>query len=346
MSRAELVKTLELIKPALATTNMVPIFQCFIFNGDTVAAYDDQIAIVGPSGVGMVCGIHGNTLLGLLCSSSASDVSFQLKNEVVTLGFMNTEALKTTSKLPFQPEENFIFKEPDMTEKWLFSLLFTESLFDAFKMCLETVSVDATQAALLGITLQGDKMYSCNGDALTRIQLRGSVGKNRVLLSSSFCSAVVKLWSTLAVTKGVLQFSDGWVWASFGDWSVYGRILEIQDPIDFEALIKRNLKQKTPTQELPDGFAEALARARVLADPESQKTFASVEKGKLALHTETHMGEIRDVLLLEGHPDVDANVNASHLQRAIQYCDRIAFLDNCTLLEKLPDVLQIVSNMG
>lgn len=341
MSRAELVKTLELIKPALATTNMVPIFQCFIFNGDTVAAYDDQIAIVGPSGVGMVCGIHGNTLLGILCSNSASDVSFQLKNEVVTLGFMNTG---TISKLPFQPEENFIFKEP--TEKWLYKLPFTEGLFDAFKMCLETVSTDATQAALLGVTIQGDKMYSCNGDALTRIQLRGSVGKNRVLVSNSFCSAVVKLWSTLAITKGTLQFNDNWAYADFGDWSVYGRILEIQDPIDFEALIKRNLKTKTPTQELPDGFAEALASARVLADPESQKTVVSVRRGKLNLHTETHMGEIKDVLLLEGHPDADANVNASHLQRAIQYCDRIAFLDNCTLLEKLPDVLQIVSNMA
>lgn len=340
MRRAELVKTLELIKPALATTSMVPIFQCFTFtNNGTVAAYDDQIAIVGPCEFEESCGIHGNTLLGLLSNSGAEDVTFQLKGEVATLTLG-----KTVSKLPFQPEANYIFKKPD--NKWLFKLPFTEGLFDALKMCLETVSVDATQAALLGITIQGDKMYSCNGDALTRIQLRSSVGKNRVLVSTSFCSAVVKLWSTLAVTKGTLQFNDNWAYAELGDWSVYGRILEIQDPIDFEALIKRNLKGQTPTQALPDGFAEALARARVLADPESQKTLVTVDKGKLHLYTETHMGEIRDVLPLKGHPDVDANINASHLQRAIQYCDQIAFLENCTLLEKTPDVLQVVSNMA
>lgn len=340
MNRSYLVKILELLKPALAKDNMVPIFQNFTFESDaTVRAYDDQIAIIGPTEIQDSFAIHGNTILGLLSNSSAENVEFELKGNtaIVSLG-------KTISKLPFDPPESFIFKKP--TDKWAFKIPFTESLYQAIEMCLNTVSKDTTQAALLGITIQGDKLYSCNGDAITRVQIPNGVSKNRALMSTPFCEAIVKLWSTLEMTKGVLNFSSDWVYADFEDWEVYGRVLEIKTPIDFEKEITKTIKTKTPTQALPDDFSGALSRARVLADPETQKTRISVVKGKVKIHTETHMGEVKDELNFKGHPDVDADVNAAHLQNAIQYCDQIAFLENCTVLEKKPDVLHIVSNMG
>lgn len=339
MNRSELVKTLELLKPALATTNMVPVFQCFTFAEDSVAAYDDKIAIVGPCEFGTPCGVHGSTILGLLSNSKAEEVGFELDENAITMTLG-----KSVSKLPYYAEENFIFKEPD--DSWAFKIPFTTGLYDAIKLCLETVSTDSTQAALMGITVQGDKMFSCNGDTVTRVQLKHGAGKNRVLMSTQFCSAVVKLWSTLDVTKGALHFSDDWAYADFGEWSVYGRILEIADPIDFNALIKQHVKTETATQTVPDDFAGALSRARVLADPESQKTVITVTKGKLKIVTQTHMGEIKDELVLKGHPDGEGNVNAAHLLQAIQHCDQIAFHDNCTVLEKAPDVFMLVSNMS
>lgn len=338
MNRVELVKTLELIKPALATTNMIPIFQSFIFEEGTVAAYNDVIAIVGPSEFEQACGIHGNTLLGLLSNSGVEEFDVRFDPDVI-----NLKLGKTTSKLPFSPKENFIFNEP--SDKWVAKVPINTGLYDALKICLETVSDDTTQTALLGITLQDDKLYSCNGDALTRVKLKQG-GKGRVLMSTQFCTAVIKLWSSLDMVKGTLYYNADWIYADFDIWAVYGRILEVDNPIDFEALIKKGLKIKIPTQELPSGFSEALSRARVLADPESQKTSVSIENGRMLLHTETHMGEIKDMLTFKNHPDVDANVNASYLQKAIQYCDQIAFHENCTVLEKTPDVLQLVSNMS
>lgn len=338
MNRAELVKTLELVKPALATNAVVPIFQCFNFCNHTVSAYDDQVAIVGPAETDEHFGIHGNTLLGLLSNSKAENAELELKDNtaIIKLG-------KTISKLPYQDEDSFIFRTPAVT--WVSGMPFTDSLAEAITMCLETVSNDSTQAALLGITFDKDKMYSCNGDALTRIQLKKKIYE-RALMPTAFCTAVLRLWAALEVTTGTLHFCDEWVHAKFGDWSVYGRVLEISKPIDFEKLIKNNLKTQTPTQPLPAEFSEALSRARVLADPESQKTTITIAKGKLQMLTDTHMGEVKDDLIMKGHPDIQANVNASYLQRAIQYCDQIAFLDSCTLLEKSPDVLQIISNMA
>jgi DNA polymerase III sliding clamp (beta) subunit (PCNA family) len=338
MDRAALIKTLELVKPALAPKNLVPIFQCFTFVPGSVTAYNDTIAITGPCDLEETCAIHGNTLLGILSTHSAEEVSVELDEQNVTL-----TAGKSITKMPFEPEDNFLFQEP--TGKWPNKVPFTQSMFEAMELCLETVSTDETQQALHGITFEGDCFYSCNGDTITRARVKEKI-KTRVLMPTPFCEAVAKLWSSLGMTKGMLQFSDEWVFANFEDWAVYGRVLAVDNPIDFEALIKRTVKKDVTMQPIPDAFSEALSRARVLADPESQKTKVTVTKGRIKLLTETPMGEAADDLPFKGHPDIVANVNAAYIHKALQRCDLIAFHDNCVVLEKGDDVLLLVSNMG
>lgn len=336
MKRSDLVKTLELVKPALAKNNLIPIFQCFCFSDGMVSAYDDTIAIVGPTECSDAFAVNGSTLLGLLAASSADEVGlkFEDNSAVFKLG-------KNTSRLPFSPKEDFLFTEP--TGKWD-TVKVTISLIEGLKLCLETVSSDTTQAAFMGVTLDKDMLYSSNGDALTRVKLK-QAAKNRYLMPTGFCEAIVRLWDSLGMAMGTLNFTAEWCYADFDDWRVYGRMLEINDPPNFEEVIKRSVKGKYTALELPKGLDEALSRARVLADPESQKTVLTVEGGKLSLLTETHMGEVYDSLALKGHPDVRANINASHIQAAIKACDRIVFNDRCAVLEKSTDVLMLVSNM-
>jgi len=317
---------------------MIPIFQCFTFAGGFVSAYNDTVAIFGPADTKESFGIYGNTLLGLLSNSQAETISLSLERDTAIL-----KLGKTVSKLPFQPKENFLFEEPK--DDWEFKLQVTESFIEALKLCLETVSSDTTQAALLGITLENDLMYSCNGDCLTRVKLKNKA-KNRVLMPTAFCEAVVKLWSSLTMTGGFLRFNTEWAYADLGTWVVYGRILEIKEPIDFAQLIKKTIKGGLPPcYPFPEGFSGALSRARVLADPESQKTLVTIFKGNMTLLTETHMGTIKDNLKLEGHSDVEANINASHLQNTLDSCIGMAVLKNCIILEA-PDVFKLVSNMS
>ena len=94
------------------------------------------------------------------------------------------------------------------------------------------------------------------------------------------------------------------------------------------------------------GIQAALARARVLADPESQKTVMTVEDGKLKLNTTTYMGVIKDTLTIRGHQDVIAEVNASLVQRAIGHCSTMAIFDNCTVFREGEKILQVLSNMN
>lgn len=338
MNRKYLVDTLELIKPALAKNNTVPIFQSFIFTPGYVSAYNDTVGIVGPVDHEDSFGVHGTTLLGMLAASSAEEVSIVRSDNEITL-----KAGKSTTKLPYDPEENFIFQEPD--NKWDFKIPYTQTLHESLELCLKTVSNDETQLALHGVTIEGTHLYSCNGDTITKTKIKDG-SKGRFLMPTPFCEAVVKLWSSLEMTKGTLQFNKEWVHANFEDWAVYGRVLEIKEPIDFENLIKRTIKGKPIMVEIPDGFSEALSRARVLADPESQRTLLTVGKGKAELFTETPMGTVRDSVILRGHGDVECSINASHVQRSLDSCDVCAFTEQATLLNKGNEVFILISNMG
>lgn len=337
MKRKELVQTLELIKPALSKLDVIPMLQNFCFADKTVFASDDTLAIVGPTECEDEFAVHGASLYGLLSSSSAEEVNLKLDGSTAIF-----KCGKSNSKLPFSPREDFIFSEP--SDKWD-SVKVTISLIEGIKVCLETVSSDLTQRAFNGITIDRDTLYSSNGDALTRIKLKQAI-KSRYLMPTAFCQAMVRTWEALGLAVGTLNFSDKWCYADFDDWRIYGQMLEVDAPPDFDGVIKKSTKGKITTQELPSGFEEALARARVLADPESQKTQLSVEGGKMSLLTETHMGEVHDALVMKGHPDVQANINASYIASAIKVCDRVSFNDRCAVLQKGNDVLMLVSNMN
>lgn len=341
MNRRQLVEALELIRPALASSNVIPVFQCFTFKDGEVTAYDDQIAIVGPTDCESSFGVHGASFLGLLSNSGAEVVELTLENQEVKI-----KLGKSVSKLPYIAVEDFLF---DQTEAGDFSgdLDVTVSLIEAMRLCLETVSSDETQIALHGVTLQGDTMYSCNGDTITRVRLKKGIGKNRILMPTKFCTSLIKLWDNLQATKAKLSFSEKWVHFKVADeWSVFGQVLEIKEPIDFEALIKRTMKGKATPVAVPAELNEALARARVLADVESKMTAVTISAGKMTLLTETPQGEVKDTLMIKDHVDIEANVNASHIQKALKICDTMAIQDNCTVFERAPNVLLIVSNMG
>jgi DNA polymerase III sliding clamp (beta) subunit (PCNA family) len=340
MDRSELVKTLNLVRPALASANLIPIFQCFNFNktNRTVSGYNDTIAIVGPCDFPHSGSIHGPTLLGILENSNTEEADFKFTENTVTL-----KLGKTISKLPYLTEDSFIFEQP--TEQWVSGVKITGSFIDALKICLETVSSDTTQPALGGISLVGNNLYSCNGDSITRVVTKNGI-KGRVLMPTAFCSAVLKLWEALSLTKGELHFNNTWVFADFGEWSIYGNVLEIKDPIDFEKLIKDTVRRPSNTQAVPAEFSEALQRARVLSDPESQKTVVTISKGKMHLFTETYMGDVSDTMPCGNHPDVVANINAGHVFKAMQFAEELAFYDNCIVLTKAPNILLLVSNMN
>src|SRR5215831_7797422 len=165
MKRAELVKTLELLKPALADQNLVPVYQCYMFTGSTVMATNDQIAIIANCKTEQPFAVKGDILLGLLSASRAEEITFTLEEQDAVV-----KAAKSVWRLPYLPyheKGDFLFEEPEV--KFEATLPIDAELLSGLQACLLTSSKDNTQPALMGITVhKGIDFYSCDGDAVTR----------------------------------------------------------------------------------------------------------------------------------------------------------------------------------
>lgn len=349
MNRLKLLSVLENLKPALSTTNLVPIFQCFCFKEGSVLSNNDALGITAPCDVEDTFAVEGSTLLGLLKNTHSEDVIFALEGQEVVI-----KAGKSVFKLPFMPEENFLFEEP--TGDWeRLHLPLTQQVLDGLAACLMTSSRNLAEPALLGLCFNAQQkqtiIYSCDGDAVSKYMLGASLicKESRVYtVPNEFCETVQRIAEeTEADEKSCIEIGAEWAVATLDTgYKIYGRIIQNDNPLDHAALIKKTLKTKPEYVPLPKGLDQALSRARVVADKETKPTQLTVDNGKLKILTESQYGIVRDALAIAEHPNVVAMVSAEKVQRAMSICDEMAILENCCCFRSGDVLLQVVSNMN
>jgi len=343
MNRAELVTALERVGPALADNDSIPVLKNFCFNGKQVTAYDATLAIIAPCETEEMFSVNGKIMLGLLNNSQSEEVEISLEQRDVLI-----KAAKSRFHLPFMTEDDFLFKEP--AEKWLLTFKMDDDFATGLEACLMTTSADMTQPKLLGIAIkpQGQAMvlYSCNSDALTRVETAIKKSAVEALIPKKFCEALLRLKKETEAKTATIKISKDWITAALDNgYVLYGNLLVVDEIIDYEALITRTLKNAPPYVAVPKELDSALSRARIIADPESAKTVLTADKGKLKLHTETHTGLIEDTVAWPDKGQVTADVAASHVQQAIGVCDTMTITDRCTAYKK-DNIFILVSNMG
>ena len=346
MLRKELVEKLELVSRALADNDIIPIFKCFAFTGNSVMAYNDALAIIAPCKTQEKFCVNGQVLLGLLSNSHTENVDFTIDGTdlVVKTG-------KSTFKLPWFPVEDFLFKAP--TAKVTVRVPINQELVDGLAACLMTTSKDSSQAALMGVCMTEVGFFSTDGDAITRYLHQTAKNDIRYMLPNSFCETIVKLFEGLGSKRGVLGITGEWATCVLdgGDGKlhadIYGRLLVVDNPIDYETWIKKTLKDKPRYVEIPKGLDRALSRARVVADPESAKTVLTIEGARMKLLTETSMGVIKDDLPYEDKSFATvANISAELTQRCLSLCTEMSVLPNCCCFRNGNRLFILTSNMG
>jgi DNA polymerase III sliding clamp (beta) subunit (PCNA family) len=348
MNRKDLVNKLTLANLTLADNAMVPMLQCFQFSTKLVVATDGSVGINIPCKTDKPFAVNGKVLLGLLSNSQAEEVEFSLVN-----GELHVNADKSLFKLPYLPEEDFMFCGEDKM-KPLATFPLTEEFIEGIENCLVTASRDEAQQALMGVTISDDKkegvrLCSCDGDALTRYSTGlGASGMKDTMLPNQFCAALIKISKEVGLGKSAtLAVNSEWAKATLGGGHiVHGRVIENDNPLNHDDVIKKTFKGAPKFVKCPDGLNEALSRAQVVAKAESAKTVLTVSGGKLKLLTITHIGEVKDTVALPGHPDVTADVSAELMQRSLNICDEIAITDRCVAYRNGEKLFQIISNVS
>lgn len=344
MNRKKLLDTLELVRPALRDDNLVPIYTHLCFDGGAVYAHRDELTISTSCEVEETFAVNGKLFIEFLRNINIKEVDLGLDKENVLL-----KGGKSKVKLPYLGKDEFLFEEPE-NEKWELMLDLNDTLLEGFRFCLVTSSNDATMSAFMGVTVKGGTgvyLYSTDGDGLSRYKLsdKDSVNVQRTM-PTTFCEAVLRIAEKTGCTTGQVYVNEEWVVAELSnDYRVYGRILTPEQVLNFEKQISKSLPSMPAFVEIPEELAAALNRARIFADPESKSTHLKVDGTRLHIFTETHMGVASDhVKIDKGHAEIEANVAAKLIIRALDVCDEFSVLDNCTAYRKGEEFLLIYAN--
>jgi DNA polymerase III sliding clamp (beta) subunit (PCNA family) len=346
MNRKDFLNTLELVAPALAQDNMVPIFQNFCFKEGTVYAWRDNLGIIAPCPVTDEFAVHGKTLIDLIRASSAKELDITLTEENALL-----VSGRSKVKLPYSTSGDFLFEEPEK-EKWDAILEIDHNLLRGLELCLVTSSVDNTMPAFMGVSfvggLTGSHFYSCDGDAISQYSLAVNAKHVQYTMPNAFCEALLRIVDKTGHKFGHLYINGQWVVAEMANaYRIFGRIIENPEPMNFDKEMKRIIKKAPDYIDIPSTLAQALNRARVIGETENKATDVKFDGRKLILTTDTHMGVVRDVLAIAGnHPSLEAKVSAKLMSRAISITDEFAMQEDCTTYRHGDSFLLVMANLA
>lgn len=347
MNRKELLHTLDLVAPALATDNIMEIFQYLCFNNGTVHAYKETFGITAPVDVDVDFVVYGKTFMELLRASNAKELEIILESENVLL-----KAGKSKIKLPYRPVTDFLFEEPSK-EKWDFIIEIESDLLNGIELCLVTSSKDATMLAFNGISISSDghkiHFYSADADAISRYHLADEEMKKKThLMPNDFCEALLKIATKAGMGGGQLYVNKDWAVAELSSgYRIFGRIMDVPDPTDYEHHIGRVMKKTSEWITIPGGLAQALNRARIIGENENKSTVIKFDGRKMFLATDSHMGLVKDTIAFKGdHPSLEAMVNAKNMSRAIGVTDEFSMQEDCTAYRHGEDFLLVMSNLA
>ena len=334
MLRKDLLDKLQIVAPALANNDLVPVLSHFWFTGSQVLAYNDQIAISVPCKTDFKGAVPGAIFISLLKNSKAKEVELSLNDNELLI-----KAASSRFKLPILPPKDFVFEIPALKTV---SPIPMKGFIDGIKGCLRSVSTDTSTADQLGITLIPNdgkllQLFSTNSATIstTNVAMPSKLPFKRAVLSGLFCQQMVNIAASGKEAK--IEIDQEHSLFTCGGIALYGRPINIEKPIPFVETVQAELPKnyQKALVSIPSKMKLMLERAIIVTDsPVEQTTTAiSVKEGKMRFTSKSGRGEVTDTILVEpGQKDVVMNIHCRHIKAGYGAFDKMLVTESCFLM--------------
>lgn len=346
MNRLELIEKLNRVSPALSANNLVPVLTHFWFKDNSLMCYNDQIAIKTKLASDF-SGAVPDTLISLLNVSKAKDVELVIGDDgtgkKLPEGQLLVKAASSKFKLPFLAEESTkIFDMPKSNPEENLPVDMPAFL-SAVESCIRSLKEDTSMPDSLGITLLfAGKMlnlYSTNDSTISfaSVKLKQETKDLRVVLSGNFCRQML----ALAKLEGAkhLEINEGYSLFQSGDNVLFGRLVEVQRPLDFDSVLESSFPQELRRHlvSVPAKLELILERAVIITESKTErpKTAISIKGGIAKFFSKSEKGEVRDsVQLEEAQQDVDVNIDPRLFKAGYGFFDKMVLTEQCLVMSK------------
>lgn len=336
MKRTELLDKLNIVAPALAANDIVPVQAHIWFTGETLMAYNGHIAISTPCKTEFACAVPGMYLLNLLKASGAKTIEFEgSPHEEGDMLQVLGASMKI--KLPALPASAFNFKMPKPPEDVL--SIDGEKFVAAIDTCLRSVASETTTPDYAGITLlpqdDGLNVFGANGLTLSRaiVKYKGD-GWARSILPPAFC----KQLTVLAKDQKKIKFRLGKERAMFADDKgtiMYGQLIDTEKPLPMINVFESHLKPGAALVPIPSKLVAVLERACIVSAGETTpiRTKIEVKERVARFKTSSRFGEVRDRMDVSGgQPDVVLEIDPKPVRAGCGDFNKMLITKSCFVM--------------
>lgn len=359
VNREALLKTIALVRPALATQTFIPAYNHIAFDGESALAHNDITAIEVRCPFPEPCCIPGDLLIKALGSFSAESVLIQRMGQEQTV---LVSSGRSKLKLPTLPRKQFPFEFPN--EGYSDYIRLESEIMGALNKCLISAGNNPNHPSTMGVTLDVDDhgnavLYATDNYTVsmhgtkTKIKLPGA---SPVILPTFFCNQLLSLLKAFPDLKNeiVLFLYPGALQADFGDHgyeaSLFTKTIADIEPLDFDRMLKRhvNLKELEKLSEIPGAFDSAFARQLLVLGNEADKvTRATYDDGVIKLHSQSQTGESDEAFPFDGPKEpMDFYVDPTYVVRASKLCDRMALGNKVLILASGDSFVHIIAHVS
>lgn len=347
MFRLDLLAKLQVVAPALSDKELIPVLTHFWFQGDTVMAFNDQIAIETNLKTNFTGAVPGKTLMDLLEASRAERVKFELKQDN-----LHVTAARTKIDLRVLPTSDFVFEMPKVAENE--GLTGSPLFLPAIEACMQSISNDTSIPDQLGLTIIPNgktlDLFATNNATLSYAKVKVKTDlPGRIILSKPFCQQFLQVART---EKFRLLVDADCVMVVTKDVKLFGRLIDSGDPLDFDSILDEHLpKGKRPQMyEMPSNLKYVLQRALIIAEAKMHETksLIKMQGGKMIVESKSSRGEMTDSVMdekkkLHGHPDISVRLSPRLLRDGLDRYDRLLVTKTCAVMTHGEDMVYLVS---
>ena len=348
MERVDLIKRLNICKPALATKDLIPIFTHFCFTEEnTVFAYNDIVGVEMDCDVDFIGAVDGSSLLGQLENSVDKEVMFKESKDGIAVS-----CGKSKYKWNVLGADNFVFEVPDT--KKAEKLEVNDDFFKGLDLCAKTSSSDESQPTLMGVTVELDvDSYLYSSDMMTISRYRILEDQNfkkssSYILPTDFCAAVVNMKKELTELPEIF-ITDKFIVAYFGDNLVLGRLIIPDDDLDFAEMISNSMDETDLDHmvKVPGAIERALKRViNGIRSDNEPKAFMTVKKKSIHFDLDRHNVTSADPVPYKGgHPEIQVAVNPNLIERGVSLGTEFCVNESCVVLRDGDTFTHLIANV-
>lgn len=316
-----LVNALELVKPGLATTELIPQTTSFAFVDGGVRTYNDEISVtcpvpgIDPDFIGAVPAVE---LYQLLKKLTVEEVDL-----LVTENQLQIKAGKVKAGFAFQAEISLPFSELESEGKWL---PIPDGFMEAvtfIQPCASSSGNDNTIAVNINFA---EGIAQATDNQRVGVHVFNPVKKGGLIQIPS--------WTARELLKyKFTEFHHAGGWAHFRNPElIFSTRTLVSTPLPIKESIERFQKKDYVELEFPEALFDAVERAKIFLDTAQDVVTLKFEKGRVHVLAEKANGVwFKEVLSAKIADDLSIHIQPGALQSIMKVTRKVRYTTNVLL---------------